>query len=80
MLRRANMCLTRLGKTEGRGEQFVAKRDYYDVCFFFFSFPCDRWGPELLQSKQTGKHPNTFSSMHRELTLRNQTVFHSEGN
>lgn len=37
ILCRANMCSTRLGKTEGQGEQFVAKSDYYDLSVGFFS-------------------------------------------
>lgn len=57
---RANMCVTRLGKTEGRGEQFVAKCDYYDLSLFFLFFYSlrDRWVAEPFQNKQTRKHTN----------------------
>lgn len=44
-------------KTEGRGEQFVAKCDYYDLSFYFF-FLHDRWVARPIQNKQTRKHAN----------------------
>lgn len=47
-------------KTEGRGEQFVAKCDYYDLSLFFLFFYSlrDRWVAEPFQNKQTRKHTN----------------------